>query len=85
MKAPNFLFIITDQQRADHLGCYGNSIVRTPHIDALARAGFRAEQGHTPDHHRRAVRHTNRCGDVATTSTDTGVTGSERARRTPTR
>ena len=45
-KSPNFLFIITDQQRADHLGCYGNAIVRTPHIDALAARGFRAEQCH---------------------------------------
>jgi len=26
---PNFLFITTDQQRADHLGCYGNSILQT--------------------------------------------------------
>ena len=43
---PNFLFIITDQQRADHLGAYGNPIVRTPHIDALARDGFRAERFH---------------------------------------
>lgn len=40
---PNFLFVITDQQRADHLGGYGNPIVRTPHLDGLARAGFRAE------------------------------------------
>ncbi|MBX2879706.1 MAG: sulfatase-like hydrolase/transferase [Granulosicoccus sp.] len=38
---PNFLFIITDQHRADHLGCYGNDIVRTPHIDSLANAGCR--------------------------------------------
>ena len=41
---PNFLFIITDQQRADHLGAYGNPIVRTPHVDSLARGGFRAER-----------------------------------------
>ena len=41
---PNFLFIITDQQRADHLGAYGNAIVQTPHVDSLARAGFRAER-----------------------------------------
>jgi arylsulfatase A-like enzyme len=40
---PNFLFIITDQHRADHLGCYGNSIVKTPHIDHLAQAGTRFE------------------------------------------
>ncbi|ADP17052.1 sulfatase family protein 7 [Achromobacter xylosoxidans A8] len=36
---PNFLFIITDQQRADHLGCYGNRVVRTPHIDRIAASG----------------------------------------------
>ena len=36
---PNFLFLITDQHRADHLGCYGNRIVRTPTLDALARRG----------------------------------------------
>lgn len=40
-KRPNFLFIITDQNRADHLGCYGNSIVRTPNIDGLAKHGTR--------------------------------------------
>ena len=45
-RRPSFLFIITDQQRADHLGAYGNPIVRTPHLDALARAGFRAERFH---------------------------------------
>ena len=39
-KKPNFLFIITDQHRADHLGCYGNPIVRTPNIDSLARRGM---------------------------------------------
>ena len=38
---PNFLLIITDQQRADHLGCYGNRVVRTPHIDTLATQGAR--------------------------------------------
>ena len=37
---PNFLFFITDQHRADHLGCYGNRIVRTPSLDALARRGI---------------------------------------------
>lgn len=39
MSPPNFLFIITDQQRADHLGCYGNRVVRTPHIDRIAATG----------------------------------------------
>ncbi len=39
MRAPNFLIFLTDQHRADHLGCYGNQVVRTPRIDALAAAG----------------------------------------------
>ena len=44
---PNFLLFITDQQRADHLGCYGNPIVRTPAIDAIARNGWLAEEFYT--------------------------------------
>src|SRR5215470_8116527 len=36
---PNFLFFITDQLRADHLGCYGNPTIRTPAIDGLAARG----------------------------------------------
>ncbi|MBL8381742.1 MAG: sulfatase-like hydrolase/transferase [Burkholderiales bacterium] len=43
-KRPNFLFIITDQQRADHLGCYGNPVVRTPHIDGIAARGCRFDR-----------------------------------------
>lgn len=38
-KRPNFLFIITDQHRADHLGCGGNSVVQTPNIDGIAAKG----------------------------------------------
>lgn len=41
---PNYLFIITDQHRADHLGCYGNTIVKTPNIDALAAGGTRFDR-----------------------------------------
>jgi arylsulfatase A-like enzyme len=41
MPQPNFLLIITDQHRADHLGCAGNPVVRTPNIDALASRGSR--------------------------------------------
>jgi len=40
---PNFLFFMTDQHRADHLGCYGNSVVKTPNIDRLAQHGTRFE------------------------------------------
>ena len=38
-KRPNILFITTDQQRADHLGCYGNRELKTPNIDKLAGRG----------------------------------------------
>jgi len=37
---PNFLFIITDQHRADHIGSYGNSVVQTPNIDTIAGKGL---------------------------------------------
>lgn len=37
--APNIVLIMTDQHCAHHLGCYGNELVRTPNIDALADAG----------------------------------------------
>ncbi|VCU69869.1 Arylsulfatase [Pigmentiphaga humi] len=39
---PNFLMFIVDQLCADHLGCYGNATVRTPHIDGLANRGWLA-------------------------------------------
>ena len=42
----NVLFIMADQLRRDHLGCYGHPWLRTPHIDALARRGVRFEQAH---------------------------------------
>ena len=43
-RRPNFLFFITDQHRADHLGCYGNSVVKTSNIDKLAAAGTRFDR-----------------------------------------
>jgi choline-sulfatase len=36
---PNVLWISTDQQRWDTLGCYGNPYVRTPNLDALGERG----------------------------------------------
>src|SRR5215207_974621 len=39
IERPNFLFFITDQLRADHLGCYGNGTIRTPAVDSLAARG----------------------------------------------
>ncbi|HYH13177.1 MAG TPA: sulfatase-like hydrolase/transferase [Thermomicrobiales bacterium] len=41
---PNILFICTDQQRYDSLGCYGNPHIHTPTIDTLARDGVLFER-----------------------------------------
>ncbi|MBT4269349.1 MAG: sulfatase-like hydrolase/transferase, partial [Deltaproteobacteria bacterium] len=37
----NVIFFITDQQRADHLSCAGNKVLKTPNIDKLASEGVR--------------------------------------------
>ena len=39
-RRPNVLFVITDQQRADHNGFMGNPVLETPHLDALAASGM---------------------------------------------
>jgi arylsulfatase A-like enzyme len=44
MKKPNFLLFITDQHRADNLGCYGNQIVKTPNIDSISARGTKFEK-----------------------------------------
>lgn len=36
---PNILFLMTDQHRVDALGANGNAIIKTPHLDSLARGG----------------------------------------------
>lgn len=46
-KRPNFLYLITDQQRADWLGCYGHPILKTPNIDSIAARGTRFDNFHT--------------------------------------
>jgi arylsulfatase A-like enzyme len=38
------LFVTTDQQRYDTLGCNGGTLARTPVVDALARDGIRYER-----------------------------------------
>ena len=39
-KQPHIIFIMTDQQRGDAIGCAGNDRIITPNIDALAEDGF---------------------------------------------
>ena len=47
---PHILFLMTDQHRADCTGADGNRVVRTPHIDRIAREGvlFRRAYSSTP-------------------------------------
>ena len=39
-KQPNVVMIITDQQRADTMACYGNSVIKTPNLNLLAEESF---------------------------------------------
>ena len=43
---PNILFILTDQQNANMLGCAGNAYVKTPAMDSIARRGVRFERAY---------------------------------------
>src|SRR5690606_12561996 len=41
---PNVVLVLTDNHGAWTLGCYGNSDIRTPHLDRLAREGMLFER-----------------------------------------
>ena len=43
---PNIIFVLTDDQSYELLGCTGNTIVQTPNIDALATAGILFTNAH---------------------------------------
>lgn len=43
LRPPNILFFLSDDQRADFLGCAGHPILKTPVIDRLAAGGVRFE------------------------------------------
>ena len=40
----NVIWIISDSLRRDHLGCYGNQVIHTPSLDALARRSVRFDR-----------------------------------------
>ena len=44
----NVLVFFCDQLRLDPLGCYGGTLVRTPHLDALANDSVVFERAYTP-------------------------------------
>ena len=41
---PNILFVLTDDQRFDTMGCAGNPVIKTPNLDRLARDGVRFDR-----------------------------------------
>lgn len=45
-KRPNFVLFITDQHRADFLGCYGHPVLKTPNIDRIAATGVCFDKFH---------------------------------------
>lgn len=45
-RARHIILIMTDTQRKDMLGCYGNGDLQTPNLDALARSGVRFERAY---------------------------------------
>lgn len=44
---PNIVLITCDHLRADMLGCAGNPVIQTPHIDELAQRGVRFSQAYS--------------------------------------
>jgi choline-sulfatase len=45
-RQPNILLVMTDQHRADLMGCAGRDLVPTPNIDRIARQGVRFENAY---------------------------------------
>lgn len=45
---PNILFIMSDQHAPRVTGCYGDKVVRTPNLDALAARGVVFDNAYTP-------------------------------------
>ena len=38
---PNIVLIVSDDHGRETMGCYGNGVINTPHLDGLAREGVR--------------------------------------------
>ena len=45
---PDILMIVSDQHNASITGCYGDRLVKTPHIDRLAADGVLFERAYCP-------------------------------------
>lgn len=40
-RGPNIVFLVSDDQSAEDLGCYGNPAIHTPNLDRIAHEGMR--------------------------------------------
>lgn len=47
MKRPNIVFIMADDLGYGDVGCYGNKVIETPHIDSLAERGMKFTDYHS--------------------------------------
>ncbi len=47
MKRPNFLFVMTDTQATNMVGCYSGKPLNTQNIDSLAAEGIRFNSAYT--------------------------------------
>jgi arylsulfatase A-like enzyme len=52
---PNILFLFADDQRADAMGCSGNTYIKTPNIDRLAQDGIRFTNAYIMGGHHGAI------------------------------
>jgi arylsulfatase A-like enzyme len=52
---PNILILFADDQRADALGCSGNTYIKTPNIDKLAERGVRFTNNYVMGGHHGAI------------------------------
>ena len=44
---PNLIFILSDDLAQGDLGCYGQKLIQTPHLDRMAKEGTRYTQGYS--------------------------------------
>lgn len=48
MSKPNIVIYLSDDHGSEFLGCYGNSDIKTPHLDRIAQNGMRFTHAFTP-------------------------------------
>ena len=45
-RKPNIIFILSDDLSQGDIGCYGQKLIQTPHLDRMAKEGTRFTQGY---------------------------------------